>query len=80
MQNDLYVRVCLEFRRNWFYLSFDEIKFDFITYMFYNWINNVLFNGYQLLVFNLLSSWKFKKIDFVFWSWYLYIYKESKLL
>jgi hypothetical protein len=27
----LYVRVCIKFKRNWFYLSFDEIEFDFIT-------------------------------------------------
>jgi len=27
-------------------LSFDEIEFDFVTYMIYNEINNGLFNGY----------------------------------
>jgi len=29
--HDLYVRVYIKFERNWFYLSFDEIEFDFIT-------------------------------------------------
>ena len=28
---DLYVRVCLWFEGNWFYLSFDKIEFDFVT-------------------------------------------------
>jgi len=32
----LYVRVCLEFKKKSFYLSFDKIKFDFVAYISYN--------------------------------------------
>jgi hypothetical protein len=33
---DLYVKVCLGFKGNWILLSFDEIEFDFVTYISYN--------------------------------------------
>ena len=56
-----------EFRRNWFYLLFDKIEFDFVIYMRYNWINNVLFNGYQLLIFNFIVKLKIQE------NWF-YIY------
>jgi hypothetical protein len=34
--------------KNYICLSFDEIEFDFVTYVFYNKINNELFNEYIL--------------------------------
>jgi len=64
-----------EFRRNWFYLLFDKIEFDFVIYMRYNWINNVLFNGYQLLIFNFIVKLKIQENWF-----YIYIKGIKKKL
>jgi hypothetical protein len=37
---NFYVRVCLIFRGNWISLSCDEIEFDIIIYVCYNWISD----------------------------------------
>jgi hypothetical protein len=39
-------------------LSFDEIEFDFIIYVFYNEINNDLFNGYVSHLINFIVKLK----------------------
>jgi hypothetical protein len=39
-------------------LSFDEIGFDFVTYVFYNEINNDLFNGCVSHLINLIIKLK----------------------
>jgi hypothetical protein len=68
---DLYVSVCLWFEGNWFYLSFDKIEFNFVTYVYYNWRNDVLFNGYLLYFVNFiikLEIWKNLGSKFL-WNW-----------
>jgi hypothetical protein len=37
---DLYFRVCLGFGGNESYMLSDEIKFDFINFVCYNWRND----------------------------------------
>jgi hypothetical protein len=45
-----------EILKNYIRLSFDEIKFDFVTWMFYNEINNDSFMGtFHILSILLLS-------------------------
>ena len=39
-------------------LSFDEIKFDFVIQVFYNEVNNVLFNGYVSYFINFIVKLK----------------------
>ena len=39
-------------------MSFDEIEFDFIIYVFYNEINNDLFNGYVSHLINFIVKLK----------------------
>jgi hypothetical protein len=47
-----------EILKNYIYLSFDEIEFDFVTYVIYNKINNGLFNGYVSYFVNFIIKLK----------------------
>jgi len=55
--------------RNYICLSFDEIEFDFVTYVIYNEINNGLFNGYVSYFVNFIIKLKIsvnlKKFEFL---------------
>ena len=48
-----------EILKNYICLSFDEIEFDFVTQVFYNEINNDLFNGYISNFVNFIIKLKF---------------------
>ena len=47
-----------EILKNFICLSFDEIKFDFVIQVFYNEVNNVLFNGYVSYFVNFIVKLK----------------------
>ena len=66
---DLYIQGLFEILKNYICLSFDKIEFDFVTYMFYNEINNDLFNGYISYFVNFIVKLKIlvnlKKFEFL---------------
>jgi hypothetical protein len=59
-----------EILKNYICLSFDKIEFDFVTYVFYNEINNGLFNGYISYCINFIVKLKIlvnlKEFDFFY--------------
>jgi hypothetical protein len=58
-----------EILKNYICLSFDKIEFDFVTYVFYNEINNRLFNGYISYFINFIVKLRIlvnlKEFDFL---------------
>ena len=44
--------------KNYIFLSFNEIKFDFVTWVFYNEIDNDLFNRYISYLINFIIKLK----------------------
>jgi hypothetical protein len=47
-----------EILKNYIFLSFNEIKFDFVTWVFYTEIDNNLFNRYISYLINFIIKLK----------------------
>jgi hypothetical protein len=55
---DLYILRFVWYFEKLYFLSFNEIKFDFVTWVFYNEIDNDLFNRYISYLINFIIKLK----------------------